>query len=268
MRLTQQNVLFSVLTLLSPFLWAQGPISGFPTPKGEVAIALSYSQENYDTYFGEAGQEEARDVETVSYSLFLEAGLSDNTAIVATLPYLRTNDREGSLQDASLWIKYTNLDARTRTGAHRVFTAIGLSFPVGDYETTGIAALGQRAGVFQGRLAYQYQGDSGWFLHGQSGIDFQFSPESRAIWPVVLRSGYGAQFFYVEGWLEFVTALGSGREVQTATAGSGSSWQRAGATLYIPVTKWAGVVGGVAYVLGGEFIGKSNRLNLGVVFKL
>ncbi|MEO0734969.1 MAG: hypothetical protein AAFZ52_19180, partial [Bacteroidota bacterium] len=109
-------------------LCAQGPISGFPTPQGETAVALSYGSETYDTYLLADGVEEARDIETISYSLFVETGLSDNMSLVATLPYLRTNQRDGSLQDASLWLKYMNLDRRAGRAAHRIFTGVGLSF--------------------------------------------------------------------------------------------------------------------------------------------
>ncbi|PHK98935.1 hypothetical protein CGL56_05600 [Neolewinella marina] len=256
------------LLLVSPNLAAQGPIGGFPVARGEVAIAPAYSVERYDTYLGAGGAPEDRSVTTTGYSLFVEAGLNDQTALVATLPYLRTEDRSGSLQDASLWIKYKNFDQRERKGAQRVFTAVGLSFPVGNYATTGIAALGQRASVFHGRLVYQYQFDSGFFVHGQSGIDFQFAPESRSTWPLLLRTGYGSRYFYLEGWMEFITALEPGTAVQTATAGSGSSWRRLGGTVYLPVLPWAGVVAGGAYVLGGEYIGQSSRYNLGLVIKL
>ncbi|MGB3799516.1 MAG: hypothetical protein WA952_06840 [Lewinella sp.] len=252
----------------SPWLIAQGPISGFPVSKGEIAIAPAYGLERYDSYFGEDGATEDRDVTTNSYSLFVEAGMDDRTSLIATLPYLRTNERSGSLQDASVWLKYNNLDSRTERGAHRAFTAVGLSFPVGDYETAGIAALGQRATVFGTRLVYQHQYDSGFFLHAQSGFDLQFAPESRASWPLLFRSGFGTRYYYVEGWLEFITALGQGSAVQTATATTGSSWQRAGLTLYLPITPWVGLTAGGAYVLGGEYIGRSTRINIGCVLKI
>ncbi len=261
--------LFSLIFFLPlAVVLAQGPISGFPTPKGETAIAISYSVEQYDNYFLPAAATEQRSVETISYSLFVETGLSDNTSLVATLPWMRTNDRTGSLQDGALWIKYMNLDRRHTRAASRFFTAVGLSVPVGNYETTGIAALGQRATVFQGRLAYQYQHDDGWFLHAQSGVDFQIAPEAQSSWPLLLRTGYGGRYFYTEAWVEWVTALESGSGVQTATGGTGSSWRRIGATLYVPARPWVGLNLGGAWVLGGEFIGQSNRLNVGLVFKL
>lgn len=231
-------------------------------------MAVSYSAETYENYFLPDDQTEAREIETISYALFVEAGVSDNMALVATLPWMRTNDREGSLQDASLWLKYMNLDKRDGRAAHRVFTAVGLSFPIGNYETEGVAALGQRATVFQGRLAYQYQHDSGWFLHGQSGIDFQIAPEAQSAWPFLLRTGYGGKYFYTEAWFENVRALESGSGVQTATAGTGSSWRRVGGTLYIPVQPWVGLNFAGAWVLDGTYIGDSSRLSAGLVFKL
>jgi hypothetical protein len=269
MNTLQRFVLLTFTFFLpSSFLFAQGPISGFPTPKGETAIALSYSQEVYDTYFLPDDASETRDVETISYSLFVETGLSENSSLVVTLPWMRTNDREGSLQDGSVWFKYMNRDKRGERSESRFFTAVGLSLPVGNYETTGIAALGQRGTVFQGRLAYQFQHDDGWFLHGQTGIDFQFAPEAQSAWPLLLRTGYGGKFFYTEAWIEFVTALESGTGVQTATAGTGSSWNRVGGTLYFPVRPWVGLNFGGAWVLSGTYIGQSGRLNAGVVFKL
>ena len=260
---------FCLLFLLPlPALFGQGPIGGFPVARGEVAVAPAYTVERYSRYYGENGALEDRNVETTIYSLFLEAGMNDRTALVATLPHMRANDEPGSLQDGSLWIKYLNHEATAPKGTHRVFTAVGLSFPVGNYAPAGIAALGQRATVFQGRLVYQYQLQSGFFLHAQSGIDVQFAPESRSTWPLLLRTGYGTRYFYAEGWLEFVTALQPGSAVQTATAGSGSSWRRLGGTLYVPILPWAGLVAGGAYVLGGEYIGQSTRYNLGLVVKL
>lgn len=247
---------------------AQGPISGFPTPKGEVAVALSYGRETYDNYFLPDDQQEARSITTVSYSLFAEAGLTENTAVVVTLPWMRNNDGTGSLQDGSVWLKYMNLDRRRGRAANRFFTAVGLSLPVGNYETEGQEALGQRATVFQGRLTYQYQHDAGWFLSAQSGIDFQIAPEAASAWPLLLRGGYGNKFFYVEGWLEFITSLDGGTTVTGAATGTGSSWRRVGGTVFLPVTKRAGVTLAGARVLSGTFIGDSLRWSAGVVVKI
>lgn len=267
--LKDQKLLLAVVLLCGAYLklGAQGPVSGFPTPKGEVAVALSYGQEEYDTYLNPEGNE-ARSLTATSYNFFLEAGTGEQTSLIFTLPYIQTNDDNSGLQDASLWLKYQNVDSRKGRGRNWLFTALGATFPIGDYPTDGDFAIGQKAFTMQGRLVYQYQHDDGWFLHAQSGIDFQLSPDSRAIWPVVLRSGYGGPWFYVEGWFESVQALDGAQGTRTALAGSGSSWTRVGGTFYVPIQPWIGAFVGGAWILGGEYIGQSSRLNAGMVFKL
>ena len=267
--ISYQKRLSCILLLLTStlMLTAQGPVSGFPTPKGEVAIALNYGFESYDTYLNPDGNEN-RELQATSYNLFIEAGTGKQTSLILSLPYVETNAQNSSLQDASLWLKYQNIDSRKGRGRNWLFTAIGATFPIGDYPIDGPFAIGQQAFTMQGRLVYQYQHDDGWFLSAQSGIDFQLSPDSRAIWPVLFRSGYGGPWFYVEGWLEFVSALDNTQAERTALAGTGSSWTRAGTTFYVPIQPWVGVFVGGAWILGGEFIGQSSRINAGVVFKL
>lgn len=252
--------------VLSNQLFAQGPIAGFAVAKGEVAVAINYATESYDTYLNPQGDEE-RSLTALSYSVFVEAGVSDEMAVVATLPYVETNSANSDFQDASIFLKYRNLESRSGQGRHWLHTAIGGTFPVGSYPTDGEFAIGQQAFVFQGRLVYQYQHDQGWFLSALSGIDFQLSPDSRAVWPLLFRAGYGAPWLYVEGWLEFVSALDGTQGTETALAGTGSSWTRTGATAYVPLRPWLGVQVNGAWILSGEFIGQSSRLGGGVVFK-
>lgn len=253
------------LSTISLPLLSQGPISGFKQNAGEIAIALNYAHDSYDTYFLEDGEEE-RELTAQSYNFFIEAAMGNKTSLIATLPYINVSEDNNGLQDGSIWIKYNNLHDRKEKGLHNVFTAIGLNFPVGNYSTESDQAIGQKATVFNGRLAYQYQHNSGWFASAVSGIDFQLSPNSTVTWPLLLRSGYGGPHFYVEGWLELVRALETGTVDQSALAGAGSSWNRVGTTVYVPVTKWLGINAGGAWILGGDFIGKSTRFNVGVVF--
>lgn len=253
---------------LTPIL-AQGPISGFATPKGEVVFALNYAYEDYDRYFlAEDEGEEDRELAVTSYSLFVEAGLSENTSIVASLPYLSTGPDNQGLQDASLWVKYQNIKSVTPDGQHNLFTAVGLTFPVSGYATGEPDAIGNQATVFNGRLAYQYRHNSGAFISAVSGLDFQISPESQLAWPFLLRGGYGGRFFYLEGWVELVRALDGRNLNRSAVAGTGSSWNRLGATLYVPITSALGLNAGGAWITGGELIGASSRYNVGVVAKL
>lgn len=249
-------------------LFAQGPISGFRQELGTTALAITYSQERYDQYFNAQGKED-RALEATSYSLFIEAATGPKTSLVATLPYIRTNNQNAGLQDASLWIKYLNLQKVQTRSLHNVFTAVGLSFPIGNYPIDNPAAIGQKASVFQTRLVYQFQHEQGWFLNAASGIDFQFSPSGQAAIPLLLRTGYGGPYFYVEAWWELVSAInGQNAGTNLALAGTASSWSRLGATLYVPLRPWLGITLGGAWILSGQHIGQSSRLNIGSVFQL
>ncbi len=256
---------FSLTVLLGHTATAQGPISGFMAPKGSVDIALGYSQERFDTYLGPTGNE-AIDLRTRAYQVFVEYTLEENMSIVATAPWLKTDATHQGWQDASIWLKYRNQRIERERAASSFFTAIGFSLPIGNYTTGERTSLGRRATVFQGRLAWQLDNQSGWFVHAQSGIDFQLAPTATAIWPVLVRAGYGHPYFYVETWLESVKSLSESLD-NTLTAGAGSSWTRAGGTLYFPLRDWVGLHGGVAYILGGQNIGLSRRWQTGVVIK-
>ena len=263
--------LFLALLLLASWaglLPAQGPISGFLPRPGQWQVAANYSTESYDTYLQEDGEIFQR-LDSRSPSLFAEYGLAANNSLVFTLPYIDNGPGNRAWQDAALWFKYRNQLREVAHGRHAVLTAVGLSFPVGDYPADNLAAIGRRATVFGGRLVWQYQDDNGWFLHLQSGIDFQIAPEAAAAWPVLLRAGWGTPWFYVEGWLERYTALETAARTNggNLALGVNSSWLRTGGTLYFPVRPWLGVQGGMAYILDGKNIGKSLRWNTGVVFQ-
>lgn len=257
-----------ILLFLFPFfLYGQGPISGFRAPEGEIAVALTYSTESFDTYLQPTGNED-RELTAVSYNLFMEAATGSRTSVVLTLPYVETDATNRGLQDASVWLKYLNFQKINRLKTTNVFTAVGLTFPIGNYPTDNPAAIGQQATVFQGRLAYQLRHESGWFINAISGIDFQIAPDSRAAWPLLLRGGFGGPWLYVEAWYELMQSLEAGTSGSTSLAGTGSSWNRVGTTFYVPIRPWVGVTLGGAWILSGEFIGQSSRLNFGTVFKL
>ena len=85
--------------------------------------------------------------------------------------------------------------------------------------------------------------------------------------PILLRAGYGAPKFFVEGWLEIFNTFNAGVDTQLLD-GSGSSWVKIGATVFYPLSSSIGAFLGAAYFLSGENIGKSIRLNTGFTYKI
>lgn len=260
--------LFSLLLCLAVVssLAAQGPISGFmPTP-GELTLAPAFSRESFNSYFTDTGQRTTH-LQSRSYSLFAEYGLSEQSALLLTAPYIHSGTTNRGWQDGSLWLKYRNQHTERPTGYSNLLTAVGVSFPLSRYPIADSFAIGQRATTFQGRLVWQHDYTSGFFLHAQSGIDFQISPAARAVWPLLVRAGFGARYYYVEGWLERVRSLNSTAGPNFA-AGAGSSWWRTGGTLYLPLHSRGGLFSSIAYILRGQHIGQIFRWSIGGVWRI
>lgn len=240
---------------------AQGLFDGFMKGKGSWDIALSYARENYNQYyFGSALTDQQNQIQT--YSLYATGGISPNLDLVVALPYVRTDEQNSNFQDASLGFKYLN----RKIDGLNVITAAAVSFPVSGYSPTTNNPIGQRAGVFSGRLIMQQFGKSGVFFQGQSGLDFRFAPSSLFGFPFILRAGWASRYIYFDAFFDGFWTVGGGTD-QTIGAGEGSDWIKLGGTLFVPAGRRLGFFGGVAHYLSGRNIGKGTRWNAGLVVR-
>ena len=245
---------------------AQGPISGFLSKRGTHDIAINLASEHFDTYlFGEEEQEQSLSIE--SASLYYEYGFSDKASLVLTAPYIRIDNINKGLQDGSLHIKFRNNKIEKKNGNWNNITALGINAPLSKYPTNTDNPIGIRAFGFEGRFVSQYNADSGWFLHFQTGLQFKFAESLLTSMPLMLRSGFGAKYYFVEGWLEWYNTFDNGVD-QNTSGSTGSDWLRLGGTIYVPVYSGIGIVGGVAQILGGKNIGLSSRYHMGVVYRI
>ena len=104
-----------------------------PGKKG-TDIALTYSYEGFDQYFfGNEKSEISNEVS--SLNLFVEHGISDSFSIVANIPYLRADEFNKGLQDATLYAKYKSQFKRYKTGQLTQIIAAGITFPLSNYPT-------------------------------------------------------------------------------------------------------------------------------------
>lgn len=261
-------IVFCISLLTLAQVLAQGPINGFMPKPGQLDAAFTYSQESFDTFFDEEGNETRRSIDATSYNLFFEYGADERTAIILTAPYIMNDEDNSGWQDAALWLKYRNERNERPLGYHNFITAIGLGFPMSRYPNDNINAIGRRATTFQGRFSWQYDAKYGWFVQIQSGIDFQLAPEAQAAIPILVRAGLGTSRFYFDIWLEQYQGLQGNANADNLASGTGSTWTRTGGTFYVPVQKWLGVFTGGALVMGGKNIGQSARWNAGVVFRM
>ncbi|MCO6480641.1 MAG: hypothetical protein J5I94_28630 [Phaeodactylibacter sp.] len=251
--------------LISLFLSAQGPISGFMPGRGVTDIAWGYSTESFSSYqFGD--EKRSSRLTTESLNLFIEHGFTDTLSLVANIPYLWIDEENRGLQDGGLFIKYRNQYKEYTSGYLNLITSVGLSFPLSGYPKDTETPIGLRAINFQVRFQAQYVSFSGLFFQLQSGLDFQFLEELRPAVPILFRTGYGARRYYVEAWAESYNTLNSGVDTQVS-GGSGAQWFRIGGTLYVPLAAGFGIVAGGSRILSGRNIGLSTRWNAGVVYR-
>ena len=243
---------------------AQGPIDGFMKRAKETDFALTYSYENYDQYwFG--SELEDRTLEIQSINLFIAHALGRRFNLIASIPYMKTQTEQG-LQDAILALKFINKKHEYTHGKLTRLSALGFSFPLGDYDNEVENPLGARTVNFMLRHVVQYQSNQGWFAHLQSGIEFQLVPISRLGIPLVARAGWGGKRIYVDFWWEFFHTFNGGVN-QTIGSGEGSQWSRIGGTFYVAINDHIGVFIGAAETLSGKNIGKASRINTGLVLK-
>lgn len=260
------NFIVLLLIILPILVFAQGPISGFMPQKGQWDIATTYSQEDYSEFYNGEGETEQRALTQKSYNFYLEHGFDEKTSLVITAPYIEHDDENKGLQDASIWVKYRNDRIKKESGTVNFITSFGLSVPLSKYATDNPAAIGNRASTVHGRFLMQFDANYGWFFQVQSGLDFQFSPDAVAAFPLLLKGGIGTKWFYFDLWFEHFQALNAQNDQQTV--GTGSTWNKLGTTLYVPIKPWLGAFVGGATVLSGKNIGAGSRLNLGLVFRI
>lgn len=259
-------LLFSGLLWLSSTALAQGPITGFMPGAGVTDIAPGYSYESFNRYFFGRDRRFAENT-LQTLSMFVEHGFSDSVSIVLNLPYIWNRFGQSSLQDATIALKYRNMHRQYERGSFSLIGSAGITFPASSYPTDVAVPIGIRATTLQARIVGQYNSHAGWFLHAQTGYELRILPDALHAVPILLRAGFGARHYYVEGWVEWFNTLGAGSD-DSINAGRGSDWLRAGGVLYVPLTRSFGVFGGGAYIFSGRNIGQSTRLNTGVVWKL
>lgn len=259
-------LLFSGLLLCSAAALAQGPVTGFMPGAGVTDIAPAYSYESFNSYY--FGRERLPATNTLqALSLFLEHGLSDSLSIVLTVPYIWNARNRGNLQDATIALKYRNLYREGQIGAFSLIGSAGITFPASSYAIDSLNPIGIRAATLNARLVGQYNWYSGAFVHLQTGYELRILPDVLHAVPVLLRGGFGAKQYYVEAWAEWFHTFNTDADVRIS-GGQGADWLRAGGTLYVPLASQFGIFGGAAHVFSGRNIGRSTRLNAGVVLKV
>lgn len=178
---------FLILVLgLGNKIIAQMPNDHVYMAKKDICAALMYSNTSWNQYWENTLFRDNLNLGTVttqSYMLMAAYGLKDNTNIIASIPYVKTNANAGNLlgqngfQDAGVWLKQR---VKITRGLNSHFVA-GMTFPVSNYVSEFMPlSIGYRTTDVQvrGMLTYQIPNTKfytnalvGYHLRGASKLD-------------------------------------------------------------------------------------------------
>lgn len=285
--------LFSALTLfvLSFGAQAQSPVSGFMNGKGNGAIAVSYSAEQYDNVFlvpnDAQGVPVFNEVNVSSTSLYATYGISNRFDAIVSLPFIKAegnasesvlnelgyeNTRSG-LQDLSVFLKYNPYNCEIGTASLHFMLGAGLKTPVGDYKVDeglqSIIAIGNRATSFNGLAIAQVRFNDGLFLTTQAGYSLRNGEVPNALVGEI-KAGYAGRHIYVDTWFAGQVSDGGVDILAEGFEGffpaTDVSFNRIGLNVYVPIAGGFGLSAGASKYLNGRNVGESTGFSGSVVY--
>ena len=284
-------LLLAILFCFSLFANAQSPVSGFMSPKGKGAVAISVTSEKYSTVLLHPTVSDAvpvfGSVQVSSQSLFGTYGISDKLNVVVGLPYITAkgnasdatlsalgfqNERKG-VQDGSLYLKYNPYTLEMGENKINFIVAAGIKSPLGSYRVDeglqSILAIGNRATNITGLAIAQFRSKSGFFVSTQAGYSYRTGVVPKAVIGEV-KAGYGAAHFYIDAWYagqisqSGVNILGEG--FKGVFPETDVSYNRVGANIFVPIVKGFGISGAVSQYISGRNVGKSTGFSGSLIY--
>jgi hypothetical protein len=268
---------------------AQGPLDGYLKGKGNLDLAPSFSFNSAQQFQG-ASNTFKEPYNGQMLSLFAEYGLTEKFDLVASASAVFTPLQSG-LQDGGLFVKYRPVYAPLgNAGKLGLLLGLGATFPMSNYEPLSTGALGQRAITAPARLILQWESPLGLFLNVTGGYHFRLDklkaadianirkqrPDYDPLEPhdfttVLLKLGFPAKHFYLDGWAEWLHTSGGADYVQNLPAlpqTYGVSYTQLGGTAYYSDNGRTGFYLSGGYIFQGRNTSLIRRITFGIVVKL
>jgi len=235
-------------------------VDGFNKGKGNLDLVLSANYEQGLGYFladGAIALERTR----ISAAFFAAFGITEDLDVQFSLPFINVNNVSG-LQDGQLFLKWLPLKAPLGNGKLSFGAALGCSFPVSDYGTEGINAIGQQAKSIIPMGVLQYTAVSGWFTSLVGGQQIVQAPTPDALIGTYRLGHFGAKH-YAEAYVQAQRACGgkdyrgTGEQAPSTFKELGVDLWRVGGKYYKPIGNRVGVVAEASYVLAGRNVDKA-----------
>ncbi|QJW91230.1 hypothetical protein HNV11_18545 [Spirosoma taeanense] len=276
---------------------AQGLVDGFMRGQRKASLAVTYSQETYETYYvntTETRNPNLGTVTTQAVNLYGTYGLGYDLDLIISAPYIRTEASAGywqkqeGFQDLTAALRWEAYDYKLGNARLSWLFALGYSLPIQNYVSDALVTIGHGSRNLDGRTMLHLKA-GGFFLTGQFGyirrgqvtldrvVNYydpsQLNPNSGStvnvpdVTDAVLRGGFATRHFYVDGWIQKQTPYSKGTDIGPGIPfpTNAIGFTRAGATLYLPIVKKFGLTGGYSTTLSGQNIGKATRLSGGII---
>lgn len=244
---------------------AQGVVDGFFKGKGNLDIAISGTYQHSNRFYAGTNLFNYQRKVT-SFGLFAEYGILKRWDVIANIPLVNYQ-----FQDAAVFTKFELIRKKVGKGTISVIPAVGVSFPLSNYQTESGQAIGQQATQIQPRLVVQHAFGNGMFVQVQSGYNYALDPVTSSI-PFSIKWGVSFDKNYVDVWCDHQTGFGNKDYQGNVPFGSLRelvvSYNRIGGVFYRQLNKRIGVFGNLAYTLNGRNTSKSVSVGGGMVLKL
>lgn len=258
-----RHIHFLIFMLFSSSTFSQGNVDGFFKAKGESNLAFSGSYSGSTKYFRTNG--------TIDYNrsqLILGAfgiyGITDKFNAILSLPLINFKP-----QDASIFTKYRLIHHTSKKSDFTLAPALGISFPMSNYQTQSGQAIGQKATIIQPKLVMQFKHFKNWFIQAQGGYSHALNPVPSSVGASV-KIGYIYKKWYFDTWFDYQFGIGGtdygidSPDFRTL----GVSYNRIGGVVYRNIGEKSGLFLNSSYILSGRNIGNAITISTGYVIKL
>ncbi len=290
---------FGVVLLFSmPFItMAQTPVNGFFPQKNDLTVASSYTYKSYDRFYrGTTLTEEAPanmgSISSSIVSLYGEYGIIDWLSTVVTVPYISTTNSEDVLdpvqgvnqvegvQDLSLFLKARVFKKQFDNSSKlSIGGATGVTFPMGNYNESGILSLGSQATAIDGCGIIQYSTPINIFTEAQIGYSIRENSDFEIPNAILysLKVGYYNDWIYAHAKLGIQDST-SGYDIGTPefAANGGplglpqaeADYTNVNFDVYTPLyEKTIGISAGYGVNLNGRNYNQESSFTLGLVYR-
>ena len=285
-----------VFTALTMSILSQTPLDGFYPKKGDLSLALSYTNSSYDDFYAGNALTDGNpagfgEVSSSIYSFYTSYGINNWISTVVTLPYISIQNESGALdpiqnvneinniQDLSLYLKAKALEINGVHGnTFSLGIAGGVSLPISDYDARGVLSIGNQATSIHGIGILQYRASYGLFSELQLGYSLRNNSDFDIPNAILsnLKIGYFCKYFYSHakiGIQNSQSGFDIGSPAFVAAGGAAAlpetdvDYTDLDLTLCVPVYKSFSASLSYIETLHGRNFGNSSSYSLGLIYK-